>query len=316
MVQHGDCYVSIVEFHRIDQNNPGDLFSNPSRYFFPNEETIKIDIDNVRKTAWNQLDTIIVGGGGLIGNENFETLMSRITTHPDEQILIDILETKLKNVSVENKEKLQKYKSTVQKYTVAILSQLDKSIGPRILWGAGHNSRDKDTEPYTIEYPSYLNQFHLVGVRDWDTDYRWVPCASCMHSAFDKEYEIKNEIVWFEHKKKMYDGKFLDTIPAPRMLNTGQNMDQIIEFLASGETVVTNSYHGVYWATLLGRKVVCLPWGSKFNMFRHPPVMASEKNWQDKIDKAVSYPNSLDECRTANKEFYEDVLKFINEFKK
>lgn len=307
--------MSIVEFHRIDQNNPGDFFSNPSRYFFPNEQTTKIDIDNVKKSIWNQKDTIIVGGGGLIGNDNFERLMARITTHPDEQILTDILETKLKNVSSENKDKMQRYKATVQKYTVAMLSQLDKSIGPRILWGAGHNSRDTNEDSYTVNYPAYLNQFHLVGVRDWDTDYRWVPCASCMHPAFDKEYEIKNEIVWFEHKKKMIDGKWIDTIPAPRMVNVGQNMEQVIEFLGSGETVVTNSYHGVYWATLLNRKVVCIPWGSKFGMFKHPPTMATQSNWQDKVGLAVSYKSALNECRNANQEFYNDVLNLIEEMK-
>lgn len=307
--------MNIIEFHRIDQNNPGDLFSNPSRYFFPEETTTKIDIDNVKKSSWNQHDVMIVGGGGLIGNENFEKLMDRITTHPDEQILIDILETKLKNVSSENKDRLQRYKSTVQKYTIHTLSDLDKTIGPRILWGAGHNSRDINEDSYSVNYPNYLNKFHLVGVRDWDTDYRWVPCASCMHSAFDKEYEVKNEIVWFEHKKKLIEGKYLDTIPAPRMVNTGQNMEQIIEFLGSAETVITNSYHGVYWATLLKKKVVCVPWGSKFSMFKHAPTIASEKNWQDKIDKASVYPNALEECRNANKEFYEDVLKLIEEMK-
>jgi hypothetical protein len=284
-------------------------------YFFPNEETTKVDIDNIRRTTWYQTDTIIVGGGGLIGNENFEHLMSRITKHPDEQFLIDILETKLKIISPENKRQLQRWKATVQKYTVHMLSNLDKTIGPRILWGAGHNSRNSSEDSYSVNYPSYLNQFHLVGVRDWDTDYRWVPCASCMHPAFDKEYEIKNEIVWFEHKKKLIEGKWLDTIPAPRMINTGQNMEQIIEFLGSAETVITNSYHGVYWATLLGRKVVCIPWGSKFNMFKHPPTMALEKNWQDKISKADSYPKALEECRIANKEFYDDVIQLIEEMK-
>ena len=305
--------MNIVEFHRMDQNNPGDWYSNPSRYFFPTETTKKIDIDNVKKTSWHQLDTIIVGGGGLIGNPNFETLMNRITHHPDQIFLTDMLETKLKNLSEENKELLQQWKSNVQKYTVNILSQLDHSIGPRILWGAGHNSRDVNEDSYTVDYPSYINKFHLVGVRDWNTDYRWVPCASCMHEAFDKEYEIKNEIVWFEHKKKMIDGKWFDVLPAPRMVNSGQNMEQIIEFLASGKTVVTNSYHGVYWATLLGRNVVCIPWGSKFGMFKHPPVMANEKNWQDKISAAVSYPKALQECRKANKEFYSDVVNLIKE---
>ena len=314
MVQHGEFLVNIIEFYRMDKNNPGDWYSNPSRYFFDNISTVKIDIDNVRKTSWYQLDTIIVGGGGLIGNPNFESLMQRVCTHPDEQLLLDILQTKLKNISTENREDLIQWKETVQRLTVDLLSKLDKTIGPRILWGAGINSRDKECDAYSIEYPDYLNSFHLVGIRDWNTDYRWVPCASCMHSAFDNEYEIKNEFVWFEHKKRLIDTKYFDILPSPRLLNTGQNIEQIIEFLGSAETVITNSYHGVYWATLLNRKVVCVPWGNKFNMFKHPPIMANEKNWCEKINEAKSYPDALTECREANLNFYIETQKLIEDF--
>ena len=239
--------MNIIEFFRIDPNNPGDWYCNPARYFFSGMTTTKIDIDNVRKTSWGQYDTLIVGGGGLIGNPNFETLMERITTHPDEQIFNDILDVKLKNISKENKPNIIKWREEVQKLTVDILENLDRTIGPRILWGAGLNSKDVSVDSYDAKYPSYLNRFHLVGVRDWDTEFRWVPCASCMHPAFDKEYEIKNEFVWFEHKKRLIDNKWFDIKPAPRMLNTGQNIEQIIEFLGSAETVFTNSYHGVYW---------------------------------------------------------------------
>lgn len=300
--------------HRLDQNNPGDWFSNPCRYFFKGKETVKLDVDNIKKTLWHQHDTIIVGGGGLLGNENFDSLMARLLTHPDLSILEDVLETKLKSSSPENKEILWKWKETVQKYTLNVITTLDKSIGPRILWGAGHNSRDKETDSFDIDYPDYLKRFHLVGLRDWNSEYRWVPCASCMHPAFTEDYKIKNEVVWFEHKKKLIDPKFFDILPAPRMVNSGQNMEQIIEFLGTAETVVTNSYHGVYWATLLNRKVICIPWGTKFHMFKHPPVMANEKNWQDKIANGVNYPEALEECREANKEFANDVKEFLSNY--
>lgn len=305
--------MSIIEFHRIDQNNPGDFYSNPCRYFFTDRETTKIDIDNVKRTTWKHKDTIIVGGGGLIGNENFEPFMNRITTQPDINLLNDILETNLRDASIENRDLLKVWKEEVQTITLKYLDKIDTKIGPRILWGAGHNSRDKDTDSYSFSYPKYLNKFHLVGVRDWDTDYRWVPCPSCMHPAFNRTYEIKNEVVWFEHKKRLIEGKCLDALPTPRMLNTGQNLEQIAEFLGSAEVVVTNSYHGVYWATLLGRKVVCIPWGSKFNMFKHPPTTATEKNWVDKISEAIAYPTALEECKVENLKFFEDVIKLMNE---
>lgn len=303
--------MNIIEIHRLDENNPGDFYSNPCRYFLSKLTTKKLDVDNIKKASWHQKDTIIVGGGGLLGNDNFEPLMQRLSTHPDEQVLEEILETKLKNISNENKELLWKWKEVVQSYTLNVLNGIDRSIGPRVLWGAGINSKDLKEDSYSLNYPSYITKFHLVGVRDWDTDYRWVPCVSCMHPAFDKKYEIKNEVVWFEHKKRLIDNKWMDLIPAPRMLNTGQNFDQIIEFLGSAETVITNSYHGVYWATLLGKKVVCIPWSSKFNMFKHPPIMANERNWHISIQDAVSYPDALTECRNANKLFAYDVIQLI-----
>lgn len=311
---HGEFLMNIVEFHRMDQHNPGDWFSNPCRYFFPEYETSRYDIDNVKKTAWNQRDAIIVGGGGLLGNPNFDHLMDRLLVHPDVHLLESILETKLKNCSNENKGILYKWKENVQSLTLSAIKSIDGQIGPRILWGVGHNSREKDISPYDVDYPDYIKKFHLVGMRDFDSEYRWVPCASCMHPAFDKEYPIRNEIVWFEHKKKLVDSKSLDLMPAPRMLNTGQNIEQIIEFLGSAETVVTNSYHGVYWATLLKRKVVCIPWGSKFTMFKHPPTIANEKNWPDLIKEAVNYPNALQECREANILFFNDVKHLIDNF--
>lgn len=300
----------LTEIYRKDPNNVGDYFCNPLRYFWPGAEVNSIDIDAVKKATWGMNDPMIVGGGGLIGNDNFEKLMVRIMTHPDELILLDVLNIKIKQIGDENKPAIIKWKEQIQRLTVDVMSRLDRKIGPRILWGAGFN--DKFTEnPYDIDWPEYMSKFHLVGVRDFDTDYRWVPCASCMHPAFDKKYEVTNEVVWFEHKKRLLDNRVFDKLPAPRMINTGNNMDQTIEFLGSAEVVITNSYHGVYWATLLGKKVVCIPWGSKFYSFKHPPTMANDKIWVDMINKAIDYPDALLECRAANKSFYEDVKTLI-----
>ena len=301
----------LTEIYRKDPNNPGDWYCNPIRYFWPNAEVNSIDIDTVKKTTWGMKDPMIVGGGGLIRNENFEKLMTRITIHPDELLLLDVLDIKIKQIGDENKAAIIKWKEQIQQLTVDVMSRLDRKIGPRIMWGAGFNDK-VTTDPYDIEWPDYMNRFDLIGVRDHDTGFRWVPCASCMHPLFDKQYEITNEIVWFEHKKRLLDNKIFDKLPSPRMLNTGQNLQQILEFLGSGETVITNSYHGVYWATLLGRKVVCIPWGSKFHAFKHPPVMATDKNWSDMIAKTTSYPDALAECRIANKDFHQDVVKLID----
>lgn len=118
----------------MDQNNPGDWFSNPCRYFFMDRNTKKVDIDNVKRTSWNHKDTLIVGGGGLIGNDNFELFMDRITTQPDINILNDVLEVKLRDTSFENKDILKLWKEEVQTITFKYLDKIDNKIGPRILW--------------------------------------------------------------------------------------------------------------------------------------------------------------------------------------
>jgi hypothetical protein len=303
----------IVEIYRKDENNPGDLFSNPARYFFKSEEIKSIDVDKLQYPLWNLQDAIIIGGGGLIGNPNFDKLVERVTIHPDEFFLNQILNLNIKGVSGENKKLMFEWKSHIQEYTNKLIPDLDRKIGPRVLWGVGFNAKDDIVSGYDIDWPEYLNKFHLVGIRDWNSGYTWVPCVSCMHPGFDKTYEITNKVVWYEHKKRLIDPKVFDKYPAPRMINCGQNMDQILEFLGSAEIVVTNSYHGVYWATLLNRKVICIPWGSKFKTFKHAPTLASEKNWADLFDETISYPNALTECRIANLEFFNKVESLMSD---
>ena len=60
--------------------------------------------------------------------------------------------------------------------------------------------------PMNITYPGYIRSFDLLGIRDHHPHIyqaiptaRWVPCASCMHEAFDKEYKVKYDVVFFTH---------------------------------------------------------------------------------------------------------------------
>ena len=85
----------------------------------------------------------------------------------------------------------------------------------------------------------------------------------------------------------------------------------MINFLGSAELVITNSYHGAYWATLLKRKVVVMqPFSSKFLGFRHPLVVANNFDITD-IKNLPVYPNALKEAREANSKFAKKVLNKI-----
>ncbi|MBW9064490.1 hypothetical protein JNB71_14270 [Rhizobium herbae] len=175
-----------------------------------------------------------------------------------------------------------------------------------VAWGIGESENvDRSggfVQPYDGDFPAYLDAFDLVGVRDFGTRHRWVPCVSCMSDIFDAEYPVNTEICVYEHKRiPLPIGDF------PRLTNAGDDLGAVVRFLGSAEIVITNSYHGAYWATLLGRRVVVIPAMSKVYRFAHPPVICRLESWKKFVDLAQSYPAALDECRNANRQFFKDV---------
>lgn len=135
----------------------------------------------------------------------------------------------------------------------------------------------------------------------------WVPCASCMSKEFDKQQTTKYSVVVYEHKK--YPIK----IPSlPKIVDGYKDFKTVIEFLASSQIVLTNNYFGMYWATLLGKKVVVFPTSTLFYNQKHQPSFCYKVNeWEQTAEKAKCYPNALCECREANKQFYNAVLALI-----
>jgi exopolysaccharide biosynthesis predicted pyruvyltransferase EpsI len=130
-----------------------------------------------------------------------------------------------------------------------------------------------------------------------------------MHPAFNsvnvKKYKIKNKVIWFEHKKQLIKDFGDDAIP--RFVNSGNNIEHTIELLGSTEIILTNSYHGAYWGTLLRKKVIVVggAWSTKFNWMKHPPMVLSRKQrWQDVVDEAPIYKDALEECRTATEKHW------------
>jgi len=84
-------------------------------------------------------------------------------------------------------------------------------------------------------------------------------------------------------------------------------MADAIAFLASGATVVTNSYHGTYWAMCLGRRVLCAPFNQKFQFFRENPVMAAPDSWPEQVRNAERRIGVLEEAQFLNRQFFEKV---------
>jgi hypothetical protein len=186
------------------------------------------------------------------------------------------------------------------------MQTLPRFTSPKYVWGAGHNAPSGDAV-----YPDALAQYQQVGIRDWNSGspYAWTPCASCMHPAFRKEYKIRHKAIWFEHKKQLIKDKAFGPAPVTRFTNSGNDFGFTIETLASAEVILTNSYHGVYWGTLLKRRVILVePWSTKFKYFKHVPlVIGADQDWITMMDQTTVHEHALEECIAATESFWNKI---------
>lgn len=294
-----------IVVHRKDTNNVGDMAADPLQYFLKPDQYTSIDINDWWNLTPPEGSKIIVGGGGLLVNENFEAIMEIISSS-DRRQLNSMLK---KSWVLSDNRNSDAHKDFTNKFTELLrdtIKSLKDSKSKKYIWGAGHNGELKKKSSF-LEYPDYLMNFDLVGVRDYGQRFNWVPCASCMAPALQKKYPIKNDVIWFEHKKQLV--KDFGDVSAPRFINSGNNLDQTIELLGSANIIVTNSYHGAYWGTLLKKRVIVVePWSSKFMAFKHKPYMLNKgESISDAIEKTKSYDNALEECINATEAFWKRV---------
>ena len=183
-----------------------------------------------------------------------------------------------------------------------------------VLWGIGHNSPDKNTwVPGWDHYSFSASNYARVGVRDFGTRFRWVPCASCLSPELKQSSSPTREIGFFMHavvQDRIEEVRA--TYPEAPILDNFATWEETIQFIQSCETIITNSFHGAYWATLLKRKVVAIPTSSKFFSFKHPVVLRELTDWQSGLSETRVYEEALDECVNANLEFAGSVIDFLS----
>lgn len=288
---------SIVGCHVIDKKNIGDLLSSPLQYFpFDGFTKEFFDIREVSKNPdFLSGKHIILGGGGLAYKPFFAEISA------------------LKSIP---------------------------NLGKLIVWGIGQQFYEvRDDDPQTQERIanfdySILSGFDLIGIRDREFPFDWVPCASCLHEEFDRPRQAQHDFVVFSHKKFC-----IEIENFPRMTNECNDFKAVLDFLGSGETVLTSSYHGAYWSILLGKRVIAFPFSSKFYTLKHAPVLypvnqwkmnkkqwwnrfigenkdtfgIDTSKWRDLLPHCRSYPESLQECRGQNRYFYTKVLEIIEQ---
>lgn len=236
--------------------------------YFPFKPALKGDILD-KNLNLQGIDTLILGGGGL-GTKYFEPHLNRI-----------------KEGDVENV----------------------------IVWGAGidlesDRSMILKDQKYDL-YGDYFNEFSDVGIRVYSPQqkFTYVPCASCMDNLFFKYRDVKptKKIGYYNHKrvplasKNFFNRAYVND-------NNGNSLEDKLKFLSSFEYIVTNSYHGVYWATLLQRKVIVVPFKSGLLSFKQQPTISWDGHINDQmLDSAVSYEGVLEESRRLNLSFFKEM---------
>lgn len=190
-----------------------------------------------------------------------------------------------------------------------------------IAWSVGHHHDHYHFDPaevgdwrasissYEDDYP--LERLWMASVRDAGTRFDLVPCSSCMSEVFSREYPVRHEAV-------VYGQGALEPIAIdglPTMLNTWEaSLDEIAAFLGSGECVITNSYHGAYWALLLGRRVLVYePWCSKWLLTPWELETCDRRNWQRRRRRARAHPGALADARRRNRSFAARVFGALAE---
>lgn len=290
---------NLLFLHRVYPRNAGDWYSCPAHYFEFDAPITCTDITALPEDFdLSGFSAIVVGGGGLLANATFERSIRQVAALSATQRI-------LWGVGL-NTHYLAKqilfntpFRERVQYRFYELLKMRSIFKAPSII--------KPSTESHDL---SILREFNLAGIRDWLPECRWVPCASCLHPIFD-EYRStrpKYDVVVFENRefcRVAWNG-------SPRYANFGASLREVIRFLSSGETILTSSYHGAYWGILLGRKVVTVPWSSKFRYFKHPLTLCeSPRQIGDCLRRARAYPNALEECRRANYEFAAEVSKLL-----
>jgi len=97
-----------------------------------------------------------------------------------------------------------------------------------------------------------------------------------------------------------------------------ERLDSIVNHILSGKVVITNSYHGVYWSGLLNRKVIAVPFSTKFYNFRNAVCLetSSDKlldiNYLETISNKIGVTrNFLELCRNSNLHYSHIVSKIV-----
>lgn len=177
-----------------------------------------------------------------------------------------------------------------------------------IAWGVG----TLQAFPLSWKYYRARRLCDLVGSRDYsDHRYTWSPCVSCLAPQFDLPPNPVHDAVFYYHAGKTSKQEIIIPNEMPKLSNNCDTLEEALDFISSGKTVISNSYHGVYWALLMGRKVICIPFSKKFSAYPESPYYTTPKRWLSELDRGIARPSMLSNCRTRVMKFKSKVDRLL-----
>lgn len=177
-----------------------------------------------------------------------------------------------------------------------------------IAWALGFNAHTGcSDQPHTeIDF----SRFTLANTRDYENSagLPYLPDVTCKMEALRREYTIKREIGIARHK----DHPILQF--TYEEITNSESVDKILQFIGESRVILSNSYHMIYWALLMGKKVICVdPFSTRFFGYQHKPAYyTAEENLQECIQQASIY-DVLEEYIRCNDEFFKQTAALIRE---
>lgn len=267
----------VINLHRIDKNNAGDFYCGPHLYF----DELKgkgVDLFDYKKED----ETIRQNWINSINSNSLIVGGGGLLNRPGFNKHMEMLEA---------------------------LSKTNKKI---VLWGLGHNSKVKSDFGKNINYNINTSNYDLVGVRDYGRKEDWVPCVSCMHPIFDEETINKRNLGVVFHQKTLRNSKVTKQFSQFESIANNTDFESMVTFISESETILTDSYHAMYWAMLLEKKVMVFPNSSKFYDFKYKPTISTFGNYKSDLKNIQLYTGLKDECREINTKFAEKTFNLLN----
>lgn len=191
------------------------------------------------------------------------------------------------------------------------LKRLLKKARSFIGWGIGLDAR--------LDNDDFTDAYTLLGTRERhskiidDKRVFYVPCSSCMNEVFIEKPQVSTGKIALHINGGFNSKDLYENFPDNQTTTTVDDFESIFLNLRDAEFVVTNSYHGAYWGSLLQKKVLCIKtdipkWGGLNQNIQFVAVDQVHDALKDVDPVPSAY---LDECVEINRNFESLVKKSL-----